>query len=46
MWSTGYFCASSGTVTDEMIKDYLDHHEDEEEDDFTIFGLSDIDIVE
>lgn len=36
MWSTGYFVASSGTVTDEMIKDYLEHHQDEDEDEFTI----------
>ncbi len=26
LWARGYFCASAGTVTDEMIAHYLDHH--------------------
>lgn len=26
LWARGYFCATSGTVTDEMIKEYLEHH--------------------
>ena len=25
-WGRGYFCATSGQVTDEMIKTYLEHH--------------------
>ena len=25
-WVRGYFCATSGQVTDEMIKSYLEHH--------------------
>jgi len=25
-WARGYFSATSGQVTDEMIKTYLDHH--------------------
>ena len=29
----GYFCASSGNVTDEMIKTYLDHHFEPKKDD-------------
>ena len=34
-WARGYFCASSGNVTDEMIKIYLDHHfEAKKDDDF------------
>jgi putative transposase len=34
-WARGYFCASSGQVTDEMIKNYLDHHfEPKKDDDF------------
>lgn len=41
MWRTGYFVASAGTVTEQMIKDYLDHHRDEDEDDFTISGEPD-----
>ena len=27
IWARGYFCASSGTVTDEMIKAYIEQHE-------------------
>lgn len=26
IWARGYFCATSGTVTEEMIKTYIDHH--------------------
>jgi len=34
-WARGYFCASSGQVTDEMIKTYLEHHfEPKADDDF------------
>jgi putative transposase len=34
-WARGYFCASSGQVTDEMIKNYLEHHfEPKPNDDF------------
>ena len=25
-WARGYFCVTSGSVTDEMIKEYLEHH--------------------
>ena len=25
-WARGYFCATSGQVTEEMIKSYLEHH--------------------
>ena len=25
-WGRGYFCATSGQVTDEMIMNYLEHH--------------------
>ncbi|MFA6009139.1 MAG: IS200/IS605 family transposase [Desulfobacteraceae bacterium] len=25
-WARGFFCATSGQVTDEMIKSYLEHH--------------------
>jgi putative transposase len=32
-WARGYFCASSGNVTDEMIKTYLDHHFEPKKDD-------------
>jgi len=34
-WARGYFCASSGQITDEMIKNYLEHHfEPKKDDDF------------
>ena len=34
-WARGYFCASSGNVTDEMIKTYLEHQfEPKKDDDF------------
>ncbi len=37
IWSRGYFCTSSGTVTDEMIKEYLDKHKSKEvEDGFVV----------
>ncbi len=32
-WARGYFCASSGNVTDEMIKSYLEHHFEPKKDD-------------
>ena len=34
-WARGYCCASSGQITDEMIKNYLEHHfEPKKDDDF------------
>ncbi|MHB1380448.1 MAG: IS200/IS605 family transposase, partial [Desulfurivibrionaceae bacterium] len=34
-WARGYFCASSGQITDEMFKNYLEHHfEPKKDDDF------------
>ena len=38
LWGTGYFCVSSGNITDEMIKDDIDHHKESPNDDFTIKG--------
>ncbi len=35
MWARGYFACSTGNVTDEMIKDYIKNHV-EEEDDFHV----------
>ena len=26
IWARGYFCATTGTITEEMIKAYIDHH--------------------
>ena len=42
LWARGYFCATSGTVTDEMIQEYINNHDEQDnvndfkvEDDFT-----------
>jgi len=37
LWARGYFCATIGQMTDEMIKEYLEHHfEPKKDDDFDI----------
>lgn len=36
LWARGYFCASSGTVTDEMIKVYIEQQEIPPEDGFSV----------
>jgi putative transposase len=36
LWARGYFCASSGTVTDEMIKAYIEQQDIPPEDGFRI----------
>ncbi|MFO7945166.1 MAG: IS200/IS605 family transposase [Anaerolineales bacterium] len=36
LWARGYFCATTGTVTDEMIEAYLEKHASEAEDNFTV----------
>jgi putative transposase len=36
LWARGYFCASSGEVTDEMIKSYIDQHNITSDDGFRI----------
>ena len=28
LWARGYFCGTVGTVTDEMIQQYLEHHQE------------------
>ena len=33
IWARGYFCASSGNVTDEMIKEYIEKHKSKKDDD-------------
>ena len=38
LWARGYFCASSGTVTDEMIKAYIEQQREPPEDGFTVAG--------
>ena len=36
LWGRGYFVASSGNVTDEMIKEYIENQDVEKDDDFRI----------
>ncbi len=36
LWARGYFCASSGTVTDAMIKAYIEHQDVPVQDGFTV----------
>ena len=38
LWSTGYFCRSVGTVTQEVIKEYIESQQDEYEENFKIIG--------
>jgi putative transposase len=33
MWARGYFCCTSGNVTDEMMKGYIENQSDEDDDD-------------
>ena len=36
LWARGYFCASSGTVTDEVTKEYIEHQDKLRDDGFNI----------
>ena len=36
LWAPGYFCASSGTITDEMIKAYIEQQKLPPKDDFSV----------
>ena len=36
IWARGYFCATVGSVTDEQIKQYIEDHTEDENEDFTI----------
>ncbi len=36
IWARGYFAATVGSITDEQIKDYIEHHSETESEDFTI----------
>jgi putative transposase len=38
MWARGYFAVSSGNVTDEDWKKYIENQEEEPKDDFKIVG--------
>ena len=39
MWATGYFCRTVGTVTDEIIKEYIENQNDEIDDIFNGVGM-------
>jgi len=32
MWARGYFACSTGNITDEMLKDYIENHAERDED--------------
>ena len=36
LWGTGYFCRSVGTVTKEIIKEYIENQQDEYDENFKI----------
>ena len=36
IWARGYFCATVGVVTEQTIKEYIENHNDKEDEDFTI----------
>ena len=36
LWATGYFCRSVGTVTREIIKEYIENQQDEYEENFKV----------
>jgi putative transposase len=36
MWARGYFCCSSGNVTDDIIKQYIENQNDNQDDDFKV----------
>ena len=38
VWARGYFCCSSGNVTDEVIKEYIEHQRHEEDTEFKVEG--------
>ena len=36
LWATGYFCRTVGTVTEEMVKEYIENQQDESTETFKI----------
>ena len=38
LWARGYFCCSSGNVTDEVVKAYIDNQREEEDAEFKVEG--------
>ena len=43
VWARGYFCCSSGNVTDEVIKEYIGNQIREDDEDFRVEGDEDPD---
>jgi len=41
IWARGYFCCSSGNVTDEVIKEYIANQINENDEDFRVEGDED-----
>ena len=41
MWARGYFCVSSGNVTDEVIKQYIEQQQHDQDSDFRVEGEPD-----
>lgn len=40
LWSSGYFCRRTGTVTKDIIKEYIENQQDEYDENFKIIGYS------
>ena len=38
MWARGYFCCSTGNVTDEVVAEYIANQQDDRDDDFKVDG--------
>jgi putative transposase len=38
IWARGYFCVSSGNVTDEVIKEYIEQQNHDQDSDFRVEG--------
>lgn len=38
LWASGYFCRSIGTITNKVIRDYIEKQEDESVNNFKIVG--------
>jgi putative transposase len=38
LWARGYFCCSSGNVTDEVVKAYIENQREEEDAEFKVEG--------
>jgi putative transposase len=39
LWARGYFAVSTGNVSSKMVKEYIDHHFEEEEEGKDVFRI-------